>query len=473
MGVLSFLLICRILAMWGMPLNDTTEARYGEIARIMQETGNWITPMHQYGQPFLAKPPLSIWLSAVSMKLFGVNEFSARLPALCLSIAVLMLVFHLMKRQRDLSSARLTVLVLASSIFFYIDAGTVMTDPALLFCITLTWVSFWYAFVFRAKAWGYLFFVALGLGLLAKGPVAVVLPISSLMVWITYQKQWRKLWQSLPWVSGSVLLMLIVAPWYGLAELKTPGFLNYFLLGENIQRFLQPSWSGDKYGYVHHVTYGTIWIYALAGMFPWVIPGAAGVVRVFNMSPGFAQDEQGFVRYLIACTIMPLIFFTFAHNVIYPYVFPVLPPLAMLFVELHRRIPSLLTRPRSWVILSGLSGVALLSVTLVFYTKPVLIEKSQYRIIRAFNQQKSLPNSQVVYWDTKVNYSAQFYSNGHAMAVHTVPELEMHFKAHPEDMLVINSQYMTEIPAKLLSQFEVISTISVLKNQYLLMQQQT
>ncbi len=469
-GTLFFLLICRIVSMWLVPLNDTTEARYGEIARIMQETGNWITPMHQYGQPFWAKPPLSIWLSAVSMKYFGVSAFAARLPALCLSIGVLMLVFNLMKRQRDQASARLSVLVLASSIFFYIDAGTVMTDPALLFCISLTWIAFWHAFVFGSKRWGYLFFVALGLGLLAKGPVAVVLPISSLLVWVIWQKQWRKLWQSFPWISGSVLLMLIAMPWYGLAELHTPGFLKYFLLGENIQRFLQPGWSGDKYGYVHHVTYGTIWIYALAGMFPWIIPGMTGCIRLLKMPVDAHRDDPDFVRYLIACTTVPLLFFTFAHNVIYPYVFPILPPFAMLLVELHRRIPSLLKRQASWVILSSFSGVALLCVTFIFYIQPSWIEKSQHRVIHVFNQKKTLPNSQVVYWDTNVHYSAQFYSNGHAAAVHTAPELETLFAAHPEDMLVVNRQSINEIPVNLLKQFKVIADVSMLKDEYLLMQ---
>ncbi|MEN3809069.1 phospholipid carrier-dependent glycosyltransferase, partial [Chromobacterium piscinae] len=69
------LLAIRLLAMWAIPLTDTTEARYAEIARKMLETGNWVTPLHDYGVPFWAKPPLSTWLSAASMGLFGVNEF--------------------------------------------------------------------------------------------------------------------------------------------------------------------------------------------------------------------------------------------------------------------------------------------------------------------------------------------------------------------------------------------------------------
>ena len=98
--VLLYLLVTRLFSMAWVPLNDPTESRYAEIARIMLETNNWVTPMHQYGVPFWAKPPLSVWLSAFSMKLFGVNPFAARLPGMLLSIAIMGLVFSVAKKTR-------------------------------------------------------------------------------------------------------------------------------------------------------------------------------------------------------------------------------------------------------------------------------------------------------------------------------------------------------------------------------------
>src|SRR3990167_10350713 len=126
MLVLLFLLLSRLFSMYVVPLNDSTEARYGEIASIMQETGNWITPMHQYGVPFWAKPPLSMWLSALSIQCFGVSAWSVRLPSFLMSIGLLALVFSWVKKQTNVESARWSVLVLASSLFFMLDAGTVM-----------------------------------------------------------------------------------------------------------------------------------------------------------------------------------------------------------------------------------------------------------------------------------------------------------------------------------------------------------
>lgn len=68
--LLAFLL-GRLLTMAIMPLTDTSEPRYAEIARIMAETGDWVTPWFNYGVPFWGKPPLAFWLEAASFRLFG------------------------------------------------------------------------------------------------------------------------------------------------------------------------------------------------------------------------------------------------------------------------------------------------------------------------------------------------------------------------------------------------------------------
>lgn len=79
--------LMRLLTLGLYPLTDTTEARYAEVARKMVELGDWITPWYDYGVPFWAKPPLSTWLTAASFKVFGLNEFAARLPHFVLAVA--------------------------------------------------------------------------------------------------------------------------------------------------------------------------------------------------------------------------------------------------------------------------------------------------------------------------------------------------------------------------------------------------
>jgi len=90
-------LTLRLLSLALYPLMDTTEARYGEMARIMFETGNWVTPMFDYDVPFWGKPPLFTWLSSLGFSLFGINEFAARVPHLLVGIGVIGLVYKLGK----------------------------------------------------------------------------------------------------------------------------------------------------------------------------------------------------------------------------------------------------------------------------------------------------------------------------------------------------------------------------------------
>ena len=84
--IVALVVVIRLVTLGSYPLMDPTESRYGEIARKMLETGNWIMPQYDYGVPFWGKPPLSTWLSAASMAAFGVNEFAVRLPSLLLLI---------------------------------------------------------------------------------------------------------------------------------------------------------------------------------------------------------------------------------------------------------------------------------------------------------------------------------------------------------------------------------------------------
>ncbi|WP_369011382.1 ArnT family glycosyltransferase, partial [Oligella urethralis] len=79
--LLALILVAVLPVMALMPFSDTTEPRYAEIARLMLERNDWITPWFDPQTPFWGKPPLSFWLQALSMKFFGVSEFAARLPS--------------------------------------------------------------------------------------------------------------------------------------------------------------------------------------------------------------------------------------------------------------------------------------------------------------------------------------------------------------------------------------------------------
>ena len=136
-------LVFRLITLAMYPLIDTTEARYGEIARIMIDTNNWITPQFDYNVPFWGKPPLHTWVSAISGKLFGISEFSLRLPHLLTGIATLFFVGFFAHRLK--LSVPVTVLVLCSSLGFFAATGMIMTDALLLLGMTMAMSGFFIA----------------------------------------------------------------------------------------------------------------------------------------------------------------------------------------------------------------------------------------------------------------------------------------------------------------------------------------
>lgn len=431
----------RMISLGLYPLMDTTEARYGEMARIMYETGDWITPMFDYQVPFWGKPPLFAWLSASGFELFEVNEFAARVPHLLLGIITVALVGWFMARQVRLSAVKsdafhgwLAAMVLSTTGAFLLLSGAVMTDTALTLAITLSMISFWLAWNTGSKVWGYLFFAGLALGMLAKGPLTLVLVGISLGLWVLADKRLLRVWGALPWVGGTLLFLALSLPWYLLAEAKTPGFLNYFIVGEHFKRFVISGWQGDLYGTAHDEIRGTIWLYWFTSALPWApillwqlmrrIKRGADVQELTtveqNMSEGnSAQSVQhrkqavtktaGFTGFLWCWMLSPMLLFTFAGNILPSYVLPGLPAMALLIAEYQRRNPL-----NNRVFFLGLLMPVLIVAVVWGINAGVSSKEAEKALLNQWSKQPEAQTSQLIY-QRKRPFSAQFYSNGKAV----------------------------------------------------------
>jgi 4-amino-4-deoxy-L-arabinose transferase-like glycosyltransferase len=443
---LAALLAARVAAMVLIPLNETTEARYGEMARKMLETGNWVTPMHDYGVPFLAKPPLWAWLSAASMGAFGVNELAARLPALLLSALSLGLVWFVMKRRRGRDAGMGAALILAASGGFFVAAGTVMTDAALVFSVTLILTSFWMAFRYGEKPWQWLFFAGCGIGLLAKGPVALVLAGLPIFFWTLRRGEWRNLWDRLPWVRGSLLTLAIAAPWYVLAEKHTPGFLDYFLIGENVRRFLDPGWKGDQYGYAHAYPWGMIWVFAILCFLPW-----AAVLSVLGGKIKSAwKDDDGWMLFVALWGLVPLAFFTFAANIIWPYPLPALPGLALLLAELLARLKKPVPPAGVWS-----TAVAGLIALAIFAIQPQKFDHSEKDMVALWRAQDPARDGKLMFWGySQIAFSAAFYSGGRATTSDDPAAARALLKNGTRDYLVVTASALDRLPKDVRRRFD-------------------
>ncbi|OHX14105.1 dolichyl-phosphate-mannose--protein mannosyltransferase [Chromobacterium sphagni] len=468
--VLLALLAIRLLALWAIPLTDTTEARYAEIARKMLETGNWVTPLHDYGVPFWAKPPLSTWLSAASMGLFGVNELAARLPALLLSLAALWLTAGLMRRRHGGEAALATTLLLGGGLLFYGAAGTVMTDPSLLFCVTLSQVAFWHAMQGGGRAWRYAFFAGLGLGMLAKGPLAVVLVGMPIFFWVLIRNQWKALWRELPWISGTLLVAAVALPWYVWAEIRTPGFLNYFIMGEHVSRFLDSGWKGDKYGFAHATPRGMIWPYAFGALFPWSLAMLVWLARNVRRLPALCRggSDDGWLLYLALWTLMTLLFFTLSGNIIFPYSLPMLPGAALLMAELWQRGRG----PSSGSALPWLamvSGILILVAVGLQWHDGARYFRTQKPVIAAWKQQQPQSDAILIYWDSRREFSAEFYSQGKVRTTAKPEALAALLASHPGSFIATEQRDYASLPAPIAADYARAGEFAVMKDHMLLL----
>lgn len=422
---LGALVLLRLVAMAWLPLMDTTEARYAEIGRKMLELRDWITPWHDYGVPFWAKPPLSFWLSAASMSLFGVGEFAVRLPHFLCMVAIALISARL-ATTRDDAAPLATVGLLGGSALGFIAAGAVMTDAALVIGTTLAMSAFWLSLHGpreRVASEHRLLVAALAIGLLAKGPLVLVLVVLPVGAWAIATGNVRRVLHALPWTWGTAATLVAAGWWYAAAELKTPGFIDYFIVGEHWHRFVTPGWSGDRYGFAHAFAPGTIWVFALASMMPWplVLLGASFSRRQADASvtpPG--ADQRSWTIYLLCWSLAPLVFFTAARNIILPYALPALPALALLGAGwLHRRVGA--PRSNGWIAAGiAVSVATTLGLGLHAASNGTIAGGSAKAVVQAWEAQRRA-GEPIVFAMSRL-YSASFYSTGRAQFADSASE---------------------------------------------------
>jgi 4-amino-4-deoxy-L-arabinose transferase-like glycosyltransferase len=410
--VLGSIAIFRLIVMATMPLADNTESRYGEMAAMMVHTNDWITPYFDTNVPFWGKPPLSFWLSAACVKLFGLSEWSVRLPSWLATVAMGTLVYQGAKQVYTRNAALLATLCFASSVLVFIASGAMMTDAIFALGTTLSTIGIALNIPERRPVWGILAFVGLAIGLLSKGPLIFLLVGVALVGWLLLSRDIAAL-KRLPWVSGTLLMLLISVPWYILAEMKTPGFLNYFIVGEHFQRFIQPGWQGDLYGSGHKQPYGSIWVHMLWTAFPMTLIPLAFIYRALTtkrfviLRPAYSSKRL----FLLCSALAPAIAFTLSGNILWTYVLPAMAPLSILLA------PSLAKRFKEKHTLRWCAFFLMVPVACTITMSVLSIDFKQLRtekyVIQALNRDSREANPSITYLEL-LPYSAKFYSQQHA-----------------------------------------------------------
>lgn len=426
------LILFRAVLNFAIPLMDKTEARYAEISRIMEETNDFITPQIDYNVPFWAKPPLSTWLSALSIKVFGENEFAVRFPYLVLNVLVLLLIGRFAKEKK--LDFFLPAFILLTIPEFLIHTGVVSTDTALAFCVTLVMISFWEATKTKENhLWKYLFFIGLGLGMLAKGPIIFILTAPPIFVWMVFFKEYKTVWKHFNWFLGILLFAIITIPWYYLAEQKTPGFIDYFIVGEHFKRFFDSSWQGDKYGFPKSQPMGMIWLFLIAFALPWII---LLLQKLWQKKFTILKDK--WVLFLVLWLLWTPGFFTISKSLIHPYIMPIMVPIALLITYWWDEIKN----QKRIIYISLIFPVAtlILFIGMQFTSKKdFYINSDKYLIENTAT--KNLP---IYYWQTK-SYSSQFYSKGKVKEISDENDLRNHLSSDASFLVIIPHKRLKNI----------------------------
>ncbi|NOY76094.1 MAG: phospholipid carrier-dependent glycosyltransferase, partial [Kiritimatiellaeota bacterium] len=259
------------------PLTDPSEARYADLSKVMAQTGSWFRPMVWIdGEliPFKGKPPLGFWMMAASMRMFGYNEFAARLPSALSSLFLFGIMFLVLSRYLNNYIAWSSVFITATSASFFILSGATLVDSALSL-FSMGAVFFYYAFLKEKqsgtkKLWSVLVFTFLGLAFITKGPVGIVYFGVPVFFWTLISGSWATL-RNHAWFLGGSIFLLITVPCFLLMEKAMPGFLDYFFIHENLLRYTTKNY-GDLYsGTKHTLPWGTAIPLTFVACLPWAL----------------------------------------------------------------------------------------------------------------------------------------------------------------------------------------------------------
>jgi 4-amino-4-deoxy-L-arabinose transferase-like glycosyltransferase len=305
----------------GCPLQEPEESRYAEIPRQMLQTGNFAVPLLD-GNPYYDKPPLLYWMVMASYSVFGVHDWSARLISSGAAFFTVLLTYFWGKRVVGSHAAFAGAAILCLSGRF-VFLGRLLTMNSLL-CL---WVVAGLAGAHLAVRgpslrwrWWLVSAAACGLGLLTKGPVAIVLIMVPVVVYQALDARAARLGIR-SWLVYLVTAATVACPWYASAAARDPEFLSYFFWKHNLVRYVAP---------FDHAK--PAWYYLgdlLLGMLPWslLLPGLFQFIG--RRSSTVAARRPSALGFLMLAALWCLAFYSLAGSKRAGYILPAMPPLAL------------------------------------------------------------------------------------------------------------------------------------------------
>jgi 4-amino-4-deoxy-L-arabinose transferase-like glycosyltransferase len=310
--------------LWVGTLWDNSETAYGEVAREILLTHDWVV-MHLNGVPYFVQSPLYFWLGAAFALVMGPTAFALRLPSALATIALGAFTGYAVARQAGTRVGIYAAVILSTCLMQAVIGRLAIMDALLDLAVAMT--IFWW---FRGLETGrgrYVVYgwIAAGGGFLAKGLVA---PVIAILVIVPFYFWNRRAETMIPlsrrgWILGALVFLAIVLPW----PIALVSHYHLFPLEKLIGEYTVGRYTG-----VVENQSGPVWYYLpviVLGFFPWIAFLPMALVYAIRQLRGACADAR-VVRLAFAWIVMPLLFFSLARTKLPNYVALELPALALI-----------------------------------------------------------------------------------------------------------------------------------------------
>jgi 4-amino-4-deoxy-L-arabinose transferase-like glycosyltransferase len=318
----AFALALHLSGTWILPLIDRDEPRFSEASREMLQRGDWILPTFN-NMPRYDKPPLTYWCQMAFYKLFGENDLAARLHSALFTALTALAVFGFCSRLYNTRAGWCAALAFTVSLQVMVQAKAAVADMPMVFFVAVTVWAGWELLTRPTARWWWIFYVALALGFLAKGPVAW-LPIAGILIY-AWRKQIPRVNAFFKFQYGIPLLLILVGIWGIPAIVKTQGDFFKVGIGKHVvERSFSPM---EGHGAGGALTYiATLPLYFLT-VFPSFLPWSIFTKRIYLRLKAHFTDAE---RYLLINILVIFVVFSLVKTKLPHYTLPAFPLLACL-----------------------------------------------------------------------------------------------------------------------------------------------
>lgn len=279
------------------------EGRNAEVGREMAVSGSWLVPTLE-GHPYLDKPAAYFAAVAVSLRAFGVNEWGARIPSALCGALILLLLYVFLRGRYDPVTARLAVIVAATSPMVFTFSRIVIMDIMLGLCTSAAILA---AYVAEDGAspdvrWHAAGAAAAGAGMLVKGPVGALVPAAVLVAFFWVDGRPRALRRFFaPW--NFLIVLGLFLPWFAALVYVHPEFFHYGVIEESLGRFFTPAFNrGQPFWFFGPVL--------LVTFFPWTVLFVPMAIAAWSARGRLTRTDRLFVTW----AIVVIVFFSLSRT---------------------------------------------------------------------------------------------------------------------------------------------------------------